>query len=59
MSKPEIGKAKTKKKTNDHANEESPDPMTRWMADLLSTQPFEKVKNQREETGTRTICNSD
>jgi len=44
MSKPEIGKAKTKKKTSDHGNKESPDPMTRWVADLLNTQPFEKVK---------------
>jgi len=38
-----LGKQK-QRKTSDHANKESPDPMTRWMADLLSTQPFEKVK---------------
>jgi hypothetical protein len=66
MSKPERGKAKTKKKTSDHGNKECPDSMRQWVADLVNmpimcetSQPLEKVKQtKREERGTRTIWNS-
>jgi len=63
MSKPEPGKAKTKKETNDHGNKECPDSMRQRVVDLLNvpiicetTQPLEKVKQtEREESGTRAI----
>ena len=56
MSKPERGRAKTKKKTSDHGNQECPDSMAQWVADLLrmpimceTTQPLEKVKQTKRE----------